>query len=142
MTPAPARLSERIVLDLPADLRFLRIVGACVQELIGDDPVQHVLEHEIEIALHEICVNIVVHAYEGVSGGRLDLVLSRDGPELVVEIADRGKPFEPAAVTPPDLEHGQVHGYGVFMAHALLDEISYTRTHDGVNHWRVVKRWT
>ena len=77
MKRAPARVPERIALDLPADLRYLRIVGLCVQELIGHDPSQHVLQHEIEMALHEICVNIVVHAYDGVSDGRLDVVLSK-----------------------------------------------------------------
>jgi serine/threonine-protein kinase RsbW len=142
MKRAPARAPERIALDLPADLRYLRIVGLCVQELIGHDPSQHVLQHEIEMALHEICVNIVVHAYDGVSDGRLDVVLSKHGSELVVQISDRGKPFDQSTVKPPDLEAGQVHGYGMFMAQSLADEISYLRTHDGVNQWRVVKRWT
>jgi serine/threonine-protein kinase RsbW len=140
MKPVPARSPERIELDLPADLRYLHIVGACVQELLGHDPAHHVFRHEIEVALHEVCVNIVVHAYDG-APGRLDVALSNDGVELVAQIRDRGRAFDPAAVTPPDLDHGQVHGYGMFMAHALLDEVTYTRT-DGVNHWRLTKRWT
>jgi serine/threonine-protein kinase RsbW len=141
MRPADASAPERIVLDLPADLRYLHLVGASVQELLGHDAATHVLRHEIETALHEVCVNIVIHAYEGAAPGRLDVELSRSETELVAMLRDRGRPFDTSALKPPDLENGQVHGYGMFMARELLDEVSYTRT-DGVNHWRLTKRWT
>lgn len=139
--PPDTGAPERLAFDLPADLRYLRLIGASVQELIGPDEAHHVLRHEIEMALHEVCVNIVVHAYDGIADGRLDIVLSKRGAELIAQISDRGKPFDPAALKPPDLEGGQIHGYGMFMAHELVDEVSYTRR-EGVNHWRLTKRWT
>jgi anti-sigma regulatory factor (Ser/Thr protein kinase) len=60
-----------------------------------------------------VCVNIVVHAYEVAAQGRLDVVLSNDGVELVAHLRDRGRAFDPATVKPPELEQGQVHGYGI-----------------------------
>lgn len=136
-----ARRPRRVLLDIPADLRHLQLVGACVQAVIGGDGPDHVRRHEIEIAIHEICVNIVVHGHADREPGQIAIEITNDERELVAQITDAGAPFDAATVAPPDLGSDQVHGYGMFMAHELMDEVTYTRAGDR-NHWRLTKRWS
>lgn len=131
--------TRRIILDMPADLALLRIVGASVQALLAEDA-DDLLRHDVEMALQEICVNIVVHAYKGCEDARLHLTLSSGDGELVAELSDGGQPFDPSSAPQPNLAEGQVHGYGMFMVHQLLDEVTYNRRDDR-NHWRLTKRW-
>ncbi len=130
-------------LDVPATTRYLPIVGACIGELLArveglDDG--EALTYNVQLAVQEICVNIVKHAYDGQNDGRIALVLTVAAPplRLIVECHDGGRPFDPAGVPLPDLEHGQINGYGLFLVHHLMDTVTYDPCPEH-NRWRLVK---
>jgi serine/threonine-protein kinase RsbW len=56
-----------------------------------------------------------------------------------VELRDTGEAFDPADAAEPDLDGVQIHGYGLFLARSLMDEVSYRREQDS-NLWQLVKR--
>lgn len=129
-------------LDLPASLRYLNVIGACVGAILErtegvDEPES--LRYAIELAVQETCTNVVEHAYAG-QDGRIDVqfTLHQDPRRLTVDVRDTGKPFNPDAVPEPTLEDVQVRGYGLFLMRELMDEIDY-HTGPGGNHWRMVK---
>ena len=129
-------------MDLPADVRYMRVVSACVTELLAArarDAGQPAATNDILLAIQEMCMNIVDHAYEGRSDGRISLNLTVAEDSFTAEFSDDGTPFDPSKVTGPDLERGQVRGYGLYLMKELLDDVSYTSS-EGRNHWRLMKR--
>jgi serine/threonine-protein kinase RsbW len=129
-------------LDVPADVRYVRMVSACVGELLAArDHGTEADRHDVVLALQEACMNIVDHAYAGRSGGRIALDLTVAPGAFMAELTDRGASFDPDSVPEPDLCNGQVRGYGLFLMRALLDEVTYTSA-GGENRWRLVKRFS
>lgn len=49
------------------------------------------MAQQLAIAINEFAINAAKHAYDGKPGGRLLLTSRRDGDELVLTVADRGK---------------------------------------------------
>jgi serine/threonine-protein kinase RsbW len=141
-------LSETIRLDFPASLKYLNILGACVSTILAhaqcaqDWPQDiEIATYNIQLALHEICTNIIIHAYGLVSVGRIEvsITLCPQKKHLQIELFDYGEPFDETKVAQPDLEHGQVHGYGIFLARSLMDTVLYKRLEQR-NCWLLIKR--
>lgn len=135
--------AEVIRLDFPASYRYLHVVSECIAELLNH--VEQMPEREstvygLQLAAHEVCTNIVGHAYGEKCIGRLviTLTLSPQPLQLVMEFHDTGNTFDINNVQPPNLEEAQVHGYGLFLIHSLMDTVVYTPSPGG-NHWRLVK---
>ena len=146
MRPGDAGMPEQadvIRLDVPATHKYLNVLGACITEMLSRvDGLQEpaVVAYNIQLAVHETCTNIVDHAYGGAPDGRIVITLTlATGPRrLVVDLHDTGRSFDPSTVPEPDLERGQVHGYGIFLMHSLMDDVAYAAGADG-NRWRLVK---
>jgi anti-sigma regulatory factor (Ser/Thr protein kinase) len=115
----PARLKE---IDRIRD--FLR---AATAGLALDD--QDRLK--VELALHEICVNIVRYAYPRGRKGDMAVRIWRDQDSLFIEVRDRGVPFNPVRKRNPDLmvklRRGVPGGLGVYFFKTLMDGLSYRR---------------
>jgi anti-sigma regulatory factor (Ser/Thr protein kinase) len=91
----------------------------------------------VELAVQELCVNVVTHAYAGRPGQRLSLEIELDGQEFSVVVVDDGPEFDPLAVPAPDPGSIQVHGFGVSIISSLTTEFVVTRV-DGRNRSRLV----
>lgn len=131
-----------VQLTVPATHRYLNIVGAVVAELLAREAglaEPQIVSYNVQLAVQEICANIVDHAYDE-QGGRLEVALSlaRDPWRLVVELGDTGRSFDPSAAQEPDLDEVHEGGYGLFLARELMDELSYAAS-GGRNSWRLVK---
>jgi serine/threonine-protein kinase RsbW len=129
-------------MDVPADVKYMRVVSACVTELLAArarDVGESASTDDIVLAVQELCMNIVDHAYEGRSDGRISLDFTVADDCFTAEFSDDGTPFDASTVTAPDLEAGQVRGYGLFLMMELLDDVTYTSA-DGRNRWRLTKR--
>lgn len=152
--PGPAL----VCLNLPADPRYLNIVSACLGALIERmDAVSQrdTVTYNVQLAVHEACVNIVEHAYGGlaqdVGQGRIAVEISVGGAprRIVVDLYDEGLPFaglpddlaggESISTLPPAPQEPQVRGYGLLLMRGLLEEVRYERVSDR-NHWRLATR--
>ncbi len=96
--------------------------------------------YNVQLAVHEVCTNIVEHAYKNNHSHRIKITLTllQNPQHFVVDLFDTGHSFDPSAVTTPNLDEGQVHGYGLFLAHQLLDTVIY-HPQPGYNRWQLVK---
>ena len=137
-----------IHLDVPADVQCLSIITASLNEVIQAQPQladRELISHNVQLAVHEIGMNIIEHAYADQADGRLALTLTLDtlaagaGCRLIVEMIDTGAhSFDPAVVAAPNLDEPQVGGYGLFLARQLMDEVEYQiRATD--HYWRLIK---
>ena len=116
---------------VPASLKEVDRVRRFLRDYLGGLGLKEENELKIELALHEICVNIALYAYpEGQAGG-LAIRIWRDDGTLFLEIRDRGVPFDPVKKPNPDvmarLRRGKRGGLGVFFFRTMMDGLSYRR---------------
>ena len=95
-----------------------------------------------ELGVAEIAANIVRYAYPPPtrSVGEFEVRLQLYPDRLEALLSDQGQPFGepgPTDFDPNDLPEG---GFGLPLARRALDRVEYTRTPDGLNCWRLVKR--
>jgi anti-sigma regulatory factor (Ser/Thr protein kinase) len=83
---------------------------------------------EVQTAVDEACTNIIQHAYSG-KGGVIAISCGLQDNDIVITITDKGMPFDPGSVPPPDLEadldHRGVGGLGIYLMRKLMDDVSY-----------------
>ena len=103
------------------------IAQAAEQAGFDDDAV-----FKLQLATDEACTNIIEHAYEGNPQGEIALSYRVEAPFFVIEIRDHGRPFTPAAVTPPtppqpdNLENLEIGGLGLHFMRQLMDDLAFT----------------
>jgi serine/threonine-protein kinase RsbW len=138
------RSTNTIRLELPATLQYLSILGACLNDILGQVRglgEQEVVSYNVQLAVQELCTNIVRHAYEEAKPEEriyITITLYVHPRRLSVELLDNGKFFDESLVQEPDLEDSQIHGYGLFIIKSLMDEVTYTRQGQH-NCWYLMK---
>ena len=136
---------HEFLLQIPAETRYLSVVGSFIGALLDRiDDLTDVEEqsYNIQLAVHEICANIIDHSY-GQQSGTIDVrcVVSGPPPHLSVELCDSGPPPDLSRVREPDLLGLQVRGYGLFLARSLMDTVDHRRLEHG-NSWLLTSRLT
>lgn len=100
--------------------------------------------YDIQLAVDELCTNIITHGYAGMDPGSIILDLELAQRELIVTITDFGHAFEPVEPDAPDLEASleerEVGGLGLFFVFMSVDNVSYESSEAG-NQTRLVKRF-
>lgn len=141
MPPEPDdAIHNTMCLDLPASTKYLNVIGAVLGEILlrTAQPTPESVIHEIKLAVHEACTNIVLHAYEGMITGRLRIIITLHTDKLVVILHDTGRSFDLNAQPEPALGTAQVHGFGLYLMRNLLDKVDY-RAGKGGNRWHLTK---
>ena len=89
---------------------------------------------ELNLILEEVFANVVSYAYR--DSRRHEIVVLadlRDG-ELIIEVEDDGRPFNPLQIPPPDLEspleQRKIGGLGLHLLRELTNSIEYDRKDD------------
>ncbi|HTR38821.1 MAG TPA: ATP-binding protein [Bryobacteraceae bacterium] len=89
---------------------------------------------KLELVLEELLVNVARYAYQP-EPGDVEVAYAADKPgELLVEISDKGRFFNPLEVPTPDLSTGLVDrpigGLGLFLVRSLAGSVAYRREQD------------
>jgi anti-sigma regulatory factor (Ser/Thr protein kinase) len=118
-------------LRVAADLNEIDRVRDFLRQAIADLPFDEEDRLKVELALHEICVNIARYAYPQGSKGDMIVRIWRDNGSLFIEVRDKGIPFNPVRKRNPDLvvklRRGIPGGLGVYFFKTLMDGLSYRR---------------
>ena len=88
----------------------------------------------IELAVEEALINIFNYAYpDGEGQVRVQCSL-KEGKKFVIEICDRGIPFDglsrPDPDTTADIGSRKIGGLGIFFIKKVADEVRYSRNAD------------
>ncbi|MBN1220182.1 MAG: SpoIIE family protein phosphatase [Anaerolineae bacterium] len=130
----------------PAHVRHLgdisqKITAAC-RELpaLPSNPNADDFIYLIELAISEICTNIIKHAYGHKNGninGRITLL--NNGIQL--DFYDTGKSFDPNTIPSPKSDPSQLEegGYGLHIVRQIMDVVSYEHDVQQGNHWYLLK---
>ncbi|MDR1943251.1 MAG: ATP-binding protein [Synergistaceae bacterium] len=85
----------------------------------------------MEMAADEIFSNIVKYAYAEPRDAKVDVELRVGNGAVEMTFRDKGVPFDPTGVEPPDLTADALArepgGLGVHMARSTVDELAYLR---------------
>lgn len=122
---------------IPADLGELAQLPLLLESLLND--ITPEVKITLELAVQELCVNIVVHAY-GDESGVIEVQMQREGEDLFLTFRDYAPnsytlPQEIVAPDPLDLPEG---GWGIYLIYNTVDHVEYQRLSDG-NWWRLYK---
>jgi serine/threonine-protein kinase RsbW len=97
----------------------------------------------VELAIIEVCSNIVLHAHPHDPEHEFTVSLRSVGSSLEIEIRDAGRAFsfEPRSALRVDVAFHELpeRGLGLALVHEAMDVAEYRRT-DEVNIVRLVKR--
>jgi len=90
--------------------------------------------YALELAVDEICTNIIEHGYQGDSNKPIICSIEETGQGIVVRIKDEAAPFRPNLPPKkwdnPPLEQIKPRGIGVYLVYHLMDEVNYQRRTD------------
>jgi len=129
-------VSPRI--ELQANHEAARQIGPWLVEALAELKAPRATRTgELELALHELAINIVDHAYNETTRptASYTIELSIEDSELLACFCDRGQPFvddRPAGDGEPT-----VGGYGLIIVEQLAASVRYERAGDQ-NRWTLV----
>lgn len=160
--------SPKVELTLPAHFGYLSILGTSVQavvEQLDEEMASDVIESvtgDLTLAIHEVCANIIDHAYDGKGDYTISVTIwYSEAREIMVCLRDNGRSYNPRVlewppptswrvkeeqkgttyildgVPLPDVE--QNRGRGIFLIGQLVD-IVYYRPGLEQNSWHLVKK--
>jgi serine/threonine-protein kinase RsbW len=103
--------------------------------------------YAVNLAVEEVCVNVVNHAYAGGPPGPIELEfrLAREPApaRLSIVVRDRAPFFDPDQAPPPDLDADiddrRIGGLGWFLVRETMDAVSHAARPDGGNVVTMVK---
>ena len=83
----------------------------------------------LELAVDEVCANLVMHGYKDMQPGPIRLAVACDDERAEVTIVDFGHAFSPDDIPEPDITAGwedvSVGGLGWHLIRQTMDEIEY-----------------
>lgn len=142
-----------IRLDIPARYASLNILDACLTEMLGQvEELSNpgITINDIRVAVQEACTTIVSQAYQHQPDGRIvvTMTLLEQERSLMVELRETGAAMtmdmdgaRMATADPESLPDHSDHSFGLFLLHALMDDVRYV-PQPGNNTWRLVKHLT
>jgi serine/threonine-protein kinase RsbW len=140
--------TSKVVVEVtvPGETHSLALVRKIVTHLATEVGFPEEEVDKIEIAVDEACTNVMEHAYRTVTPKPpVQLHVRADEGEFVVDIIDRGQPFDLSTYTPPrfpDHWHaGHTRGVGLYLIKQCMDETIYERLPDQINRLRLIKRF-
>jgi serine/threonine-protein kinase RsbW len=132
----PAKCIAQKLEMASADLLTLRQIGPWLSAVLPEFLDETTIKGEqpkIELALQEICVNIVQHAYQQ-RPGPIALTLGSSSGSIHVTITDNGAHFDPTEISEPDPANPTIRGYGLMITRQLTSSLSY-RQSPKENQW-------
>lgn len=113
----------------PADLKILPLLQEFIEKLATEHGLGSLKAGQINLALEEIIVNIINHAYDNNSKKQIDVQTSWNSDAIRFKITDSGKPFNPLEAEKPDvtlgLEERSIGGLGLELVRQYTDSIEY-----------------
>jgi serine/threonine-protein kinase RsbW len=131
-------------LRLKAILENVPVAIDCVSRLAERAGFDKSALYEIQLAVDEVCANVVQHAYEGSEPGDMEISCLLEDQTLTIRVRDWGWGFDPNGVEVPDieapLEERTLGGLGLFIIRSVMDRVKFTFDPDLGNELTMSKR--
>jgi anti-sigma regulatory factor (Ser/Thr protein kinase) len=94
----------------------------------------------IILAVDEACSNIIKHGYKNDFTQKIDLSFKLETNILTISILDKGIHFEIDSLKARDIDKIKPGGLGIYIIHQVMDIVEYSRTSEGFNKIKMVKK--
>jgi anti-sigma regulatory factor (Ser/Thr protein kinase) len=135
-------VTDAVEMRLPNDLAALAALAERVEGFGAAQRLPASVVNALNVVLDEAVSNAINHGYDAGVHGEISVRLRRAPDDVLLEIEDDGRPFDPLQAPPPDLslplERRPIGGLGVHLIRNLMDEVSYARV-GGRNVLKMVK---
>ena len=84
-------------------------------------------ENDVEIALREALANAIIHGNHENPGKHVHVRCRCEPSEISIAVTDEGRGFDVDAIADPTAleNHGSIHGRGIYLMKALMDEVRF-----------------
>jgi serine/threonine-protein kinase RsbW len=127
-------MSGRSAIVLPNQLTELERVAREIEAFGEAHGIAPNLIFHVKVALDEILTNVISYGYPEGGEHMITVRLALKAAELVIEVEDDGRPFNPLTVAPPDLEESPeerpIGGLGLHLVRKMMDRLEYRREQD------------
>jgi serine/threonine-protein kinase RsbW len=128
-------------LTITADLSEIDNIRQFLKDSLRGLPISEENYFKIELAIVEICVNVIRYGYPK-RRGEIDIAIRDAGERIAIEIRDSGVRFDPGSVPKPDIDEviaaGGKGSLGIYLVRQIMDEFDY-RWENGENILTLVK---
>ncbi|MCS7044708.1 MAG: ATP-binding protein [Bryobacteraceae bacterium] len=98
----------------------------------------------LALAVDEACTNVIEHAYENEATHEVTVRVTVDEDEIVFEVIDRGKGFDPtqAPVLPVEelIRQRRSGGLGLRLIRSIMDDVQYRIVPGEKNELKMIKK--
>ena len=114
---------------------------AAVNQFLERHHVPYRSGYAVNLALEELVVNIIRYAYMDDDPHQIDIGIGIVEGQVILELRDSGRPFDPREAPPHDVEDEdlEVGGLGLVLVLDIVDSLTYRRQNDA-NHVQVCIR--
>jgi anti-sigma regulatory factor (Ser/Thr protein kinase) len=132
---------------LPGTLDALSPIRDYVKAAANTAGLDHTATYNLLLAVDEIATNVVLHGYEEAGlEGDISIAADDHGNQLVIELRDHGKSYDPNLHQEPDdeglfkeLSDRPIGGLGIMLARDGVDDLQYESTATGNVHRFIVR---
>ena len=136
-------MSRVFSLAVEATLENLKTVRSFINEAGQSLHIDEETLGEMCLVVDEAVTNVIVHGYDG-QPGPIEIEVSADQDNLVIQIRDQAKPFDAGDVEAPHLDESLAEraygGMGVYLIRKLTDESEFRPLPGRGNELRLVRR--
>ena len=123
-----------LALELRNDLAELSRLYAALTAFAGEHGLPAEDLWALDLALEEVVVNVMKYAYDDARGHTVAVRLTVAGGEVIAEVEDDGRPFNPLTRPDPDFDRAlgemPIGGLGIHLVRQLMDGLEYRRQAD------------
>jgi phosphoserine phosphatase RsbU/P len=128
---APATMGEALEIKLKNSLSELNRMSQSLSEFSVKHSLSARVLHDLNLAMEEIVTNIISYAYTDEGEHEIRVRLRALPGEVIAEVEDDGRPFDPLKVPEPDIRTS-VHertmgGLGIHLVRKVMDGLEYKR---------------
>lgn len=121
-------------LHIKNELGELAKLNAFVEHIGSACHLSESLLMQFKLAVEETVTNVILYAYPGEKEKNIEILLTCENDELIVQITDSGIAFNPIEKADPDLtlpaDERPIGGLGIYLAKQLMTQIQYRRSNN------------
>lgn len=122
----------RLRLEIGNDRARLGELLRAIDRALAEQGIAREVRDDLQLVAEEVVCNAIDHGLDDTGDdAAISVDIARDGDRLDVEFRDNGRPFDPLAQAPPDLDAGildrPVGGLGLHLVREFAEVLSYRR---------------
>lgn len=107
----------------------LAILRQFLDSILQDTPLSEVEQHQVILAVEEVCANLMIHSHGCNASESIDLNAKIEDKNLIVEIKDFGQGFNILEYQEPEISHvvrtKRKGGLGIILVKKIMDKIEF-----------------